>query len=1064
MAALDDIASRLARGPKGRTEAEVQADIREFLLTAPLDLDDQDLEVTLEAQAGSGKRIDVEAGFTAIEVKKSIGSRSALVKAVDQLTSYVRQRTEQLSQRYVGILTDGRAWILFHLTPCEELAEVSRFRLEDSGGSSALSAWLETVLATADAVAPTEVEIVKRLGAQSAAAQLDLADLREIYVACRSEPDVALKRALWGKLLTSALGTHFPDSDELFVLHTYLVVTAELIAHTVVGLSVEGQEPSALLSGQVFRSAQLGGVVEADFFDWPAGVDGGKRFVASLARRLTRFDWSTVDHDIMKPLYESIIDADTRKKLGEYYTPDWLAEGIVTETVDDPLNQRVLDPACGSGTFLFWTARRYLDAATEASLSNGAAIKGLVAHVAGIDLHPVAVALARVTYLLAIGPQRLQEERPAFSVPVYLGDSVRWDQDETLFAKGGITIPTGDGRGDPDLHFPEGVVADANRFDQLIAELADRASSRKVGTSVPSIDPVLRRYQVSKADRAAVDVAFRSLCGLHDEGRNHIWGYYVRNLARPFAFTRPNNQVDVLLGNPPWLSYRFMPKGMQDRYQALAKERGLWAGGKVATHQDLADLFVVRAVEQYLAETGHFGFVMPASALSRQAYKGFRAGYFNAPGALTEVAFDPAWDLRAVTPDIFPMPSCVVFGRRSKGAVGLPSEVNALTGKLIARGARWEDALSQLSVLEIRVERGSGAKSTSPYAERFHQGATILPSVLLRVSEIPAGPLGAPEGSRRVASLRSALEKEPWKGLDSLEGFVESQFVKSVYLGSGVTPFRSLSPILAVIPWHDGSLMDGEDPELDEYPGLARWWRDSERHWEEQKGSSNRLSLLERVDYQRGISKQIPIGRHRVLYTQSGNRIAACRLEDANALIEHKLYWASVDSAEEARYLVAILNSEPLHRAVEPLMSEGLFGKRDVDKYVFAAPFPGFDAADSGHVGLADLGRRAEEIAAGIALDDDWGFQKARRVVRDALSEDGIAGEIDAAVAELLAIGIRTLDKETSRIRPPVSDLMGALSKAKKKASVKSKKKKKKQHVAPKRVSARKRTADRQKS
>lgn len=58
-----DIAGRLAAGSKGRTE-DIQSDVRKFLLDAPLDLDQGEMpEVALEAQAGGGRRIDVEAGW-----------------------------------------------------------------------------------------------------------------------------------------------------------------------------------------------------------------------------------------------------------------------------------------------------------------------------------------------------------------------------------------------------------------------------------------------------------------------------------------------------------------------------------------------------------------------------------------------------------------------------------------------------------------------------------------------------------------------------------------------------------------------------------------------------------------------------------------------------------------------------------------------------------------------------------------------------------------------------------------------------------------------------------------
>jgi hypothetical protein len=70
---------------------------------------------------------------------------------------------------------------------------------------------------------------------------------------------------------------------------------------------------------------------------------------------------------VLKVLYESLVDPDQRHHLGEYYTPDWLAGRVVVAVVDKPLTQRVLDPACGSGTFLFHAVRQLI-AAGEAEV------------------------------------------------------------------------------------------------------------------------------------------------------------------------------------------------------------------------------------------------------------------------------------------------------------------------------------------------------------------------------------------------------------------------------------------------------------------------------------------------------------------------------------------------------------------------------------------------------------------------------------------------------------------------------------------------------------------------
>ena len=225
---------------------------------------------------------------------------------------------------------------------------------------------------------------------------------------------------------------------------TLLVNSAEIIAHAV----VEGLNPTSLLSGAKFDESGIYGVVEPDFFDWVLEVDGGEEFVRALARRLGRFDWNNVEQDVLKVLYESVIGTDTRKRLGDYYTPDWLAQAMVEEAITTPLDSRVLDTACGSGTFLFHAVRKYITAAERVSTPLPAMLEGVTRHVLGMDLHPVAVTLARVTYLLAIGRDKLTNpSRGTIQVPVYLGDSIQWQEQQLdLWTAGNLVIPADDKR------------------------------------------------------------------------------------------------------------------------------------------------------------------------------------------------------------------------------------------------------------------------------------------------------------------------------------------------------------------------------------------------------------------------------------------------------------------------------------------------------------------------------------------------------------------------------------------------------------------------------------------
>lgn len=833
------------------------------------------------------------------------------------------------------------------------------------------------------------------------------AELAALYAKHRTLPTVALKRELWAKLLTTALGTSFEDDDALFVDHTLLVITSEIISHAVVGFHPEDPTISAatITSGRLFAQAQINGVVESDFFDWVTEVPGGDRLVKDLARRLSRFAWDQVEHDVMKVLYESIISPETRHRLGEYYTPDWLAEQIVSACVDDPLDQRVLDASCGSGTFLFHAVRHYLNAADAAGVSNADALQGVTSKVLGLDVHPVAVTLARVTYLLAIGMARLQsDDRPPFAVPVYLGDSLQWGQQSDLLTHEGLTVSTADGYQlfADQLKFPESVMADAGRFDRLVSTLADKAASRTAGSPIPSIAATLRLFAVHPDDQPVIERTFRTMCELHDQGRDHIWGYYVRNLARPVWLAREDNRVDVLVGNPPWLAYRFMTAAMQAAFRIMSSDRNLWAGASVATNQDLSGLFVARCVELYLRNGGRFGYVMPWGTLSRRQYAGFRAADYTTPTDTVHVAFDQPWDLHNVKPAFFPVPASVVFGKRAHQAKALTLPAEMWSGRLPASDLPSATAMQHLTRTQAEPA-ASAAEAASPYAARFSQGATVVPRVLFIVEQDQSSPLGAGAGRRAVRSSRNSNEKRPWKDLPSLSGVVERQFVHPLYVGDTLLPYRTRTPATAVVPWDGERLLSGADERLDLYPGLAEWWRAAEQVWMENR-TSDRLTLLQRLDFQRGLSQQFPAPPYRVVYSASGMYLAAATITDPTAVIEHKLYWGSAASLDEARFLTAVLNSETVTLAVRPLQGRGEHNPRDFDKYVWQLPIPIFDPTDPLHMKLVALAERAEQVAAGVELPQVR-FEALRRRVREALTGDGVAKAIDDAVNLLLAAG-----------------------------------------------------------
>ncbi|OJU50131.1 MAG: restriction endonuclease [Mesorhizobium sp. 61-13] len=999
---MDDIFQRLVRRDERRSEAEIQADVRQFILSAPFELDEGDVAlVALESSVGNRQRIDVEVGATVIEVKRDLRRGRVKEEAIDQLAGYVELRMQQTGLRYVGVLTDGTEWCCYHLVE-GGLREVSNATFgSPSDDLSRLVVWLEGVLATAKGIPPTPQNIEARLGARSSAYALDRATLSTLFQQNRTNPSVQLKRTLWSRLLTSALGTQFEDTDDLFIEHTLLVNTAEIIAHAVLGLSLEAQNPVSLLGGHKFDESGIYGVVEPDFFDWVIEVDGGERFVRTLAKRLGRFDWEHVHQDILKVLYESIIAAETRQRMGEYYTPDWLADVVVQHAVPQPLATRVLDPACGSGTFLFHAIRSYVEAAERDGMSVSDMLDSLTKSVIGMDLHPVAVTLARVTYLLAIGRERLTHPaRGTIQIPVYLGDSLQWqEQSADLWAAENLVIRVDDKQElvGPELRFPDGLLDDAARFDQLVTELANRAAKRKPGAAVPALTVVFQRLAIPEKYRKTIEATFATMCRLHDAGRDHIWGYFVRNLARPLWLSREKNRVDVLIGNPPWLALRHMTSDMQVAFRNMSEARGLWAGAENATHQDLSGLFVIRAAELYLKRGGRFALVMPNAALDREHYSGFRRGYYGDATIGLKLQFSASWDLRRIRPHFFPRAACVAFGTRSTRGEEMTDEATIWSGRLPRPNAPWSEARPLLVRSEGHVTR-TGMGLRSPYHPAFAQGAVLLPRFLFSVEDQVKPPLGLPSGKVAVKSSRSVQEKKPWKELPALEGVVESEFVRPYFNGENILPYLAGSPERAVIPCNPSRLLTSDEIEF--HPGLQHWWERADALWKEHSGGKI-SSLRGQLDYQSKLSKQLPVVPLRVVYNRSGMHVVAAKVRDRRALIASGLYWAAVHSDAEANFLCAILNAPITTELVRPYMTYGK-DERDVAKHIWELPIPTFDPDDTVHARLAELGQWAEREVSNFAINDSVHFSAVRRHIRQHLAASAEAEEINNTVFELL--------------------------------------------------------------
>ena len=764
-------------------------------------------------------------------------------------------------------------------------------------------------------------------------------------------------------------------------------------------LDLPAEDASAILSGRALDEVGIQGAVESDFFDWILETEDGRDLVRRIARQTARFRLRDVQVDVLKSLYESLIDPAQRHDLGEYYTPDWLAAKVTARALTDPLTQRVLDPACGSGTFLFHAIRLKLAAAEAAGWTRAAAILACVQQVRGLDVHPVAIIIARVTWLLALG-QAISEREGELHVPVYLGDAMQWNLRQVGDTRDVVVLVPDDAP----LHVPAGFAEDQARFDYglqtLTHGLQESASLTQVERSL------LRIEGVAAQDASAMADTYGRLRELYETGRNGIWPFVLRNLMRPLWLSRPEQHADVLLGNPPWIAYRHLSAEMKPRLRSACRQMNLWVGGVLATQQDMSALFWARGAERYLRPGGMIAFVLPYAAINRPAFGGLRRGNFGS----VQVRIADAWDVAQVRPifgrtAIGTTSTCVLFGRREP-AGALPMQLERFSGTLPRRDAGEAEADATLRRAFEAWPAITTLEGASLYRARFKQGASIAPRRFFLVERDTAGRLGENPSAPLVRGRTGALDRMPWRNVDPPHGAVELQFLRPLLLGETILPFRLSTPALAVIPVEGQILLDAATATNFGHRHLAAWLRDVDAKWAEhcskRQDGSPRMTLGQQLDHMRKLTSQLSATGMKVIYNKAGTLLSAATLDDPRIIVDTGAYWTSVRSIEEARYLTAVLNSATVLARVIPMQPRGWRDPRHFDNLVWELPILEYDRRVPLHQELADAAARAEQVAAIVLLREGAHFMRKRRAIRDALAADGIARRIDALVTRLL--------------------------------------------------------------
>lgn len=168
-----------------------------------------------------------------------------------------------------------------------------------------------------------------------------------------------------------------------------------------------------------------------DVFDWYMPES---ETVLHILFAFNRYNFKNVDRDVLGKLYESYLEKEERKRLGQFYTPeeviDYILEAVGYTVGHEIEGKLLLDPACGSGGFLVRAVKVLNERLKAKGFDAETILRQIQEHIYGFDINPFAAHLAEMNLLFQVIDliSEAKQVNPSFSVDkfnIYVTDSLR---------------------------------------------------------------------------------------------------------------------------------------------------------------------------------------------------------------------------------------------------------------------------------------------------------------------------------------------------------------------------------------------------------------------------------------------------------------------------------------------------------------------------------------------------------------------------------------------------------------------------------------------------------------
>lgn len=739
--------------------------------------------------------------------------------------------------------------------------------------------------------------------------------------------------------------------------------------------------------GGVFKDFGVNNFLEGDFFGWYLDVWNSslEEAIRELISILANYSLVTLEvdpeetRDLLKKLYQNLMPKDLRHNLGEYYTPDWLAERLLNQLEDGNfegnIDKRLLDPACGSGTFLVIAIHKIKEYASEHLVPEHTILEKILNNVVGYDLNPLAVISARTNYLLAIG-ELLPHRKGEISIPVYLADSIMTpSQGRDLFGQNKYTFKTAVG----EFAIPKSLVS-ARYIDDLANLLEESVEiNRSLGqfkqlllTQFPLTNE--RDYQ----DLEILEALFSRLLELEKSHINGIWARIIKNAFAPLF----QGQFDYIAGNPPWVNWESLPDQYRNETKWLWEKYGLftlkgWRARMGGGKKDISVLMTYAAIDGYLKANGKLGFVITQTVFKTsggsEGFRRFRLGdkeYFQVLHVDDMSAIKP-FEGAANRTSVMVIkkgeqtkyPVQYHYWRKKAKGKGLPEDLPLKTiNEDYIRTSQWEATPINddnpyspwitgrpKAIAAVRKVIGESKYQARAGACTWINGIYWVKFVAKR-----------PDGSVVIINEADIGKSQ----VESRQAPIEPDLLYPLLRGQDVQRWHAEPSLQIILAQNPDTRMGWDEDQMKEtLPKTYSYLKRFEEQLKKRSGYKKYFDPDKAPFYSMYNVGQYTLSPYKVVWREQASFLTSAVVGSQNnkaVIPDHKLMLTPCGSENEAHYLCACLSSSIAQFTVKSYAIETSVSTH-VFKYV---AIPIFDAANDFHEKLASLSKDAHKATA----------------------------------------------------------------------------------------------------